>query len=273
MAEAGPDQGPLVVLLHGFPQFWWAWRHQLTVLAELGYRVAALDLRGYGASDKPPRGYDTITSAADVAGVVRSLGAADAVVLGHDWGGWVAWSMPTLEPATTRAIAVVSAPHPLRLQSPALARSAPGALREVLAAQVPMRPERVLQRRGSVEALLRRWGAGEWPSAEEVERYEAAVRVPFVAHSALEYLRWAFRSLPRSDGRRFAAALRRTIDVPVLQVHGSRDAFLPSGLARTSSRFVRGRYRWELLDAGHFLPEEVPEPLSALLASWLTTLS
>ena len=271
--QAGPDQAPLVVLLHGFPQFWWAWRHQLTRLADLGHRVAALDLRGYGASDKPPRGYDTMTSAADVAGVVRSLGASDAVVIGHGWGGWVAWSMPSLEPGTTRAVAAVSVPHPLRLQSPAFARSAPGAFRAVLAAQVPMRPERVLQEPGRVKSLLRRWAAPGWPSEEEAERYEAAMRVPFVAHSALEYVRWAFRSPPRGDGRRFASAVRHRIDVPLLQVHGVRDTFLPADLARGSSRFVRGAYRWELVDAGHFVPEEAPEQLSTLLAAWLTTLS
>ena len=72
VAEAG--DGPLVLLLHGFPQFWWAWRHQMPALADAGYRVAAMDLRGYGACDKPPRGYDPLTLAADVAGVIRSLG-------------------------------------------------------------------------------------------------------------------------------------------------------------------------------------------------------
>ena len=79
--------GPLVLFLHGFPEFWWAWRHQLPAVAAAGYCAAAMDLRGYGASDKPPRGYDLSTLAADVAGVIRSLGARDAVVVGHGWGG------------------------------------------------------------------------------------------------------------------------------------------------------------------------------------------
>ena len=84
--------GPLVLLLHGFPQFWWAWRHQIPDLARAGYRVVAMDLRGYGASDKPPRGYDTETLTADVAGVIRALGEAHAVIVGHDWGAWIAWA-------------------------------------------------------------------------------------------------------------------------------------------------------------------------------------
>ena len=84
VAIAGPDDNdaPLVVLLHGMPEFWWAWRHQLPALAAAGYRVAAMDLRGTGASDKPPHGYDVPTLARDVAGLVRSLGADRAVVVG-----------------------------------------------------------------------------------------------------------------------------------------------------------------------------------------------
>src|SRR3712207_1304446 len=112
VAEAG--DGPMVLLLHGFPQFWWTGRHQLTALADAGYRAGAMDLRGYGASDKPPRGYDLSTLAADAAGVVRSLGAADAVVVGSDWGGAVAWSMSVLQPKVVRRICAVAAPHPLR---------------------------------------------------------------------------------------------------------------------------------------------------------------
>ena len=90
VAESG--SGPLVLLLHGFPEFWWSWRHQLPALAAAGFRAVAPDLRGYGASDKPPRGYDVPTLAADVAGLVRALGEREAVVVGHDWGGLLAWA-------------------------------------------------------------------------------------------------------------------------------------------------------------------------------------
>src|SRR6201986_3044568 len=83
IAEAG--DGPLVLMLHGFPQFWWTWRSQLVSLADAGYRAVAADLRGYGGSDKPPRGYDLVTAASDAAGPIRALGAAHAIVGGHDW--------------------------------------------------------------------------------------------------------------------------------------------------------------------------------------------
>src|SRR3954451_1131617 len=113
VAETGPAHGRLVLMLHGFPELWWSWRHQLPALAEAGYRAVALDLRGYGASDKPPRGYDTITLAADVAGVIRALGETGATIVGHDWGGWLAWSMPGLAPRETTAVAALSMAHPL----------------------------------------------------------------------------------------------------------------------------------------------------------------
>src|SRR6201993_1889372 len=84
VAESG--EGPLVLLLHGFPQFWWMWRRQLTSLPPAGYRTVAADLRGYGGSDKPPRGYDLVTAAADAAGLIRALGEAHARVLRHHRG-------------------------------------------------------------------------------------------------------------------------------------------------------------------------------------------
>src|SRR3954467_9591083 len=115
VAEAGA--GPLVLLLHGFPQFWWAWRQQLTDLAEAGYRAVAVDLRGYGASDKPPRGYDAPTLAADIAALVPALGESDAMVVGSDIGGLLARTMAANHPEVVRSVAVVAAAHPLRLRS------------------------------------------------------------------------------------------------------------------------------------------------------------
>jgi len=233
-----------------------------------------MDLRGYGASDKPPRGYDTITSAADVAGVVRSLGATDAVVAGQGWGGWIAWSMPALQPRVTRGVAVLAAGHPLRLRATGLAPSGLASLGTLAGFQVPFRPERSLQADGTVERMLRDWsGPGGYPGTEESERYTAAMRIPFVAHSALEYYRWAVRSVPRPDGRRFAALVRRQLPVPVLQVHGDRDPVLPARRVRGSSAFAGADYRWEQLPGvGHFPAEEAPERVSALLTDWLAGL-
>lgn len=275
VAEAG--EGPMVLLLHGFPQMWWAWRHQLPALAESGYRAVAMDLRGYGASDKPPRGYDTITSAADAAAVIRSLGAPSAYVVGHDWGAWIAWSMPALEPGVTSAVAALSMPHPLRMRA-AVARSAKqvAAVRHVLGYQRPMIPERQLGRDGRhVRSLLRSGGDPAWPGqgeeAEQVlQRYVEAMAVPFVAHSAMEYFRWVVRSQVRADGRRFNEAVSRPVDVPVLHLQGTRDAYVLPSSARGSEQHVTGPYRYTEVDAGHYLPEERPADVVALLRDWLT---
>jgi pimeloyl-ACP methyl ester carboxylesterase len=100
VVEATPDRpdAPLVVLLHGFADFWWSWRHQLTALTELGYHTVAVDLRGYGDSDKPPRGYDGWTLAGDIAGLIRALGYSDATLVGHADGGLVCWATAVLHP-------------------------------------------------------------------------------------------------------------------------------------------------------------------------------
>jgi pimeloyl-ACP methyl ester carboxylesterase len=278
VAEAG--SGPLVVLLHGFPQMWWCWRAQIPALAEAGYRVAAMDLRGYGASDKPPRGYDTPTLAADVASVVRSLGSDDAVIVGHDWGGWIGWSMPALEPAVTRAVAALSIPHPLAMKR-SLRRSVRqmGASSYIWPFQLPFRPERQLARGGTaVEELLRKGSGTSWPGIDDAGRdvvraYTEAMQVPFVAHSALEYYRWVVRSAARSDGRRFADRVARPVTVPVLHLQGTRDPAVLPATAAESARWVDGPYRYEELeDAGHFLPEERADEVMAILLDWLATL-
>jgi pimeloyl-ACP methyl ester carboxylesterase len=272
VAELG--EGPLVLLLHDFPQFWWAWRAQLVALASAGYRTVAMDLRGYGASDKPPRGYDTPTSAADVAAVVRALGERDAVVVGLGIGGRTAWALPSLHPEQVRGIVVVGAGHPLLSRHVLLDRfsqpSGLGTTRTALARQLPALPERSLVHGDGVERVLRERSAPGWPGVQDVARYAEAIRVPFVAHSALEYHRWIARSAVRADGRRFAAALRAGTDVPVLQVRGELDPTVSAATLDAGARYALGPHRVEEVpDVGHYVPEEAPDRLAALLAGWL----
>jgi pimeloyl-ACP methyl ester carboxylesterase len=272
VAEIG--EGPLVVLLHGFPQFWWAWRDQLIALSRAGYHVAAIDLRGYGASDKPPRGYDTFTLAADVASIVRSLGESSATIIGHGWGGWIAWSMPTMQPAVTRAVAALAMPHPLVLRRASVNNAAQVRANGYLAGlQRPFVPEHQMSKSPAyVERLLGAWSAPfePWPPRDVALCYAEAMALPFVAHSAAEYYRWVVRSQWRLDGRRFAHCLKTPITVPVLQLQGMQDRAVVPALAPLSAAFVTGSFEQHFIArAGHFLPEEAPAEVSAHLVTWL----
>jgi pimeloyl-ACP methyl ester carboxylesterase len=275
VAEMGT--GPLVLLLHGFPQFWWAWRHQLVGLADAGYRVVAPDLRGYGASDKPPRGYDAFTLASDVAGLVRALGERDAMIVGHDWGGVLAWTVGTLHPRVVRRLAVLNAPHPLRLRSSLLSdpRGQFRSSRHVLTFQLPRYGESLLTKDDGayVGQLLDSWAGPRWQLTadyrEAVRRYREAIRIPNAAHCTLEWYRWAIRSLPRPDGLRFARLLAEPVSAPTLQLHGQLDSSLLPRTAQGSGRYVAAAYEWRLVDSvGHFLPEEAPELVTGELVRW-----
>ncbi|RMI09746.1 alpha/beta fold hydrolase [Cellulomonas triticagri] len=279
VAVSGPDDrdAPLVVLLHGLPELWWAWRHQLPALAEDGYRVVAMDLRGTGGSDKPPIGYDVPTLTRDVAGVVRSLGCERAVVVGHGVGGGdVAWAMPAYHPGLVRGVAVLSSPHPLQRRADPRSGLRARAARRMAAAQVPHLPERSMTRGDLVARLLREWGGPRWPEPAALAVYRRAAQIPFAAHSALEQVRWLYRSTVRADGARHAQALRSAPAVPTLQVHGGSDGCYPVSRSMASGAVARAlgsQYRFEMLSgAGHYLPEEEPERVSTLLRGWLAEL-
>jgi pimeloyl-ACP methyl ester carboxylesterase len=277
VAEAGDERAPRVLLLHGFPEFWWSWRHQLTALAA-DHHVVACDLRGYGGSDRPPRGYDLWTLAGDVAGLIRSLGGRRAAVVGAGWGGAVAWTLTTLHPGAVSRLAVLGAPHPL-----ALRRSVPRdplhqgrALAPALFFQLPRLPERRLRADDAalVPSLLADGAGAAWADAPEfaaiAERHRAAMTVPRVSHCALEYFRWAVRSQFRPDGRRFAAAVDRPVGVPVLQVQGADDPWVLERTARGSQDWCGGERTYRLLDGvGHFPHQEAPRHTTLALQRFL----
>jgi pimeloyl-ACP methyl ester carboxylesterase len=272
-AEAG--EGPLVLLLHGFPQFWWTWRSQLTDLAAAGFHVVAPDLRGYGASDKPPRGYDLPTLSADVAALVRALGEQDAVVVGHDWGGLLGWTMAALHPRTVRRLVVLSMAHPRRLRAAMTDPAQRRASRYALGFQLPRVPERRLTRADDdpVADLMQRWSGHEWARtpdfAEAVDRYRSAARIPQAAYSAMEYYRWAARSQLRPDGLRYSRRMAAPISAPTLQLHGTLDPCVLVDTARGSGRYVAGAYEFrEMPGIGHFPQEEAPAETSRAIAEW-----
>ena len=275
MAEAGT--GPLVILLHGFPEFWWSWRHQLPALAAAGMRAVAVDLRGYGDSDKPPRGYDLWTLSGDVAGLVRALGERQADLVGQDWGGILGWCTAALHPRVVRSVTVLAAAHP-RAMGQALLRDPAqrSAARYLATFQVPWLPERDLAREGAVlvEHILRGGAAPHWPASSEftsvAQQYREAMLIPAAAHCALEYYRWVGRSQFRLDGRRFSRAVDRVARVPVLQLHGADDPYVLERTARGSARWAGNGYRYEVLPGvGHFVVQEAPDQTTALLTEFL----
>jgi pimeloyl-ACP methyl ester carboxylesterase len=284
VAELG--EGPMVVLLHGFAGLWWTWHHQLTALAEAGFRAVAVDLRGYGDSDKPPRGYDAWTLAGDVAGLVRALGARRAHLVGHAWGGMLAWTAAALHPRVVETVTVLGGAHPLALRAAvahtALRRERDNQARatgHLFRFQVPMAPERWLVRDGAanVEALLRSWSGPKWTAtecfAETAATLRRAMLVPGVAHSALEYYRWAFRAQFRGEGRRFSSAVDKRVDAPVLRLHGVEDLCVLPETARASAPWLGPHAAFELWPGvGHLPHLEVPDRTNEAMLRFLRKL-
>lgn len=277
VAELG--EGPLVVLLHGFPECWWVWHRQLADLAAAGYRVVAADLRGYGDTDKPPRGYDGWTLSGDIAGLVRALGSHQAHLVGHGWGGTLAWTVASLRPRVVASVSALSTAHPRAMRTALarfwLSRAQRRASAHQIRFQLPLAPERALLADGAaaVEGYLRAWSGPAWRDTaafdEVAARLRPAMRIPGVAHSALEYYRWAFRSQFRGDGRRFAAAVGAPCRAPVLQLHGELDSCNLLSTARASSRWGGPGSALRVLDGvGHWPHLEVPERTSRLLVEW-----
>jgi pimeloyl-ACP methyl ester carboxylesterase len=265
--EAGT--GPLVVLLHGFPEFWYEWRHQIPALAAAGFRVVAPDLRGYNRSAKPAGigSYRLEELVRDVAGLIRYLGAERAAVAGHDWGGLIAWYLAMLRPEVVDRLIVLNAPHPAafarELRSPAqLLRSS-----YALFFQLPWLPEAVL-RAGDFALLQRifrtqpvRRGAY---TGDDIQRYKDALRQPGALTAAINYYRAALR---RSLVRAKRDVSR--IDHPTLLIWGERDRYLNIRLTQGLEEWVPGIRVERIREASHWVPVDAPELVNRLLIDFL----
>ena len=274
VVEAGT--GPLVLFLHGFPEYWWAWHELLPAVADAGFRAVAVDLRGYGASDKPPRGYDGYTMAADVTGLIRALGERTATIVGSGFGGMVGWTAAAFHPKLVRRLVVLGAAHPLRLRAAIFSdpRGQFSAASPTLRFQLP-RYEHVLVRDEAalVGEFLRRWGGPSWVAGATFDDYaarcRAAMLIPQAAFCALEGYRWAFRSVLRMHGYRFVRQLQKPLVTPTLQLHGALDPAVLPRTAQGSSRYVIAPYEWRLLDGvGHFPHLEEPDLVLGEILRW-----
>lgn len=266
---ARPAPRPLVLLLHGFPECWWAWRKVIPALADAGHRVAALDLRGFGGSDRPPSGYDLVTLAQDVAAVVRALGHERAVVVGSGVGGQVAWTLAGMQPEMAAAIVPVGAPHPVAVRS-LRGRAFSGAALQYLTFKTPVLPERSLSKAPGVERLLRSWAGPHTKAAvaESAGYYAALMARPGAARSALETVRRT--ALSRAE----INALSSPVTVPVLSVQGQLDPVQPAQAYARDTHHVAGRlHQVTVHDVGHFPQEEAPEELIAVLLPFLAEIA
>jgi pimeloyl-ACP methyl ester carboxylesterase len=266
-AAAGPPDGPLVVLLHGFPEFWYGWRHQIAALAAAGLRILAPDQRGYNLSDKPSgiAAYTLDRLAGDVLGLADSLGCARFAVVGHDWGGVVAWHLATRYPERISRAAVLNAPHPATLRR--YARGHPSqALRSWYVGffQLPSMPELAL-RAGDfwmLRRVLRRSSRGGVFTADDFRIYREAWGQPGALGAGLNW----YRALRRDVRRLPLAAIR----VPVRVIWGDRDAFLDRGLAEAGIALCDRGEVFHLPDATHWVQHERPDEVNRLLIDFLT---
>jgi pimeloyl-ACP methyl ester carboxylesterase len=252
VVEAGPAEGPLVILLHGFPEFWRGWRHQIGPLAQAGFRVVVPDQRGYNLSDKPEgiSPYRIEQLAADILALADSYGGARFHLVGHDWGGIVAFWLAARHPERIGRLAILNAPHP-DVIGPYLRRHPGQAMRSLYAAffQLPGLPERVLSAgnyAGLVRAMTASARTGAFTQAD-LARYRAAWAKPGALTAMLNWYRALVRRSRRPAGR---------ITVPMLLIWGQRDAALSEGLARASLALCDDVHVAWQPDATHWVQHE-----------------
>jgi pimeloyl-ACP methyl ester carboxylesterase len=265
LADSGPaDAEEVVVLLHGWPQDRTAWGRVTPLLVAGGLRVLALDQRGYSPGARPPgtAAYRMRELVADVAALLDEAGLARAHLVGHDWGGAVAWAFAERHPERLGSLTVLSTPHH-RAQAWAL-RHGDQARRSwyVAAFQVPTVPEVVLRR--TLPGLLRGSGLPE----QDVQRYAARFREPGAAGAALAWyraLRNPLRGMVSAVGGNSGQV--RRITVPTTYVWGRHDPALGRAAAERTAHWVASDYRFVELDAGHWLPETRPGDVAAEVLS------
>ncbi len=263
--EAG--SGPLVVLLHGFPEFWYSWRHQIEPLAAAGFRVVAPDMRGYNLSSRPQdwRAYDARSLAGDVAGLIRALGEQSAFVVGHDWGAAVAYFVAMYHPEAVRRLAILNVPHPLRMLEGFRTLRQLRKSWYMFFFQIPRLPERLIARDDfSFAKRSLRADSKRAFTDEDLERYVQAWSQPGALTGMINYYRAALRRSPRS-----AQTQLRRIDAQTLVIWGMRDRHLGSELAEPPRQWAPNARVERIEDATHWVQHDAPERVNELLLAFL----
>jgi epoxide hydrolase 4 len=257
--EAG--DGPLVVLLHGFPEFWYGWRKQIAPLVKAGFRVVAPDLRGYNLSSRPD-GFGAYTAdklAADVRGLISELGAHSAMVVGHDWGGTVAWTLAINHPEVVDRLAILNAAHPRRLNEGLRNPRQLSRSWYFFYFQFPRLPEH--HARAQRWRFLKRFLRDARPpyTPQQLDRYVEAWSRPGAAKAMIDYYRAAVR-LGSKQGE------LRPVAAPTLIIWGQRDRYLGPKLAEPHRDDVPNLDRVERLpNASHWVHHDEADHVNELL--------
>ncbi len=267
VVEAGPEDGPLLILLHGFPEFWYGWRQQIGPLAAAGYRVQVPDQRGYNLSGKPRRvaSYNLDRLARDVLGLLDEAGTTKARVVGHDWGAVVGWWLGVRYPDRLERLALLNVPHPLVMEQTLWHSSTQRKKSNYMFFfQLPWLPERLFSRKDfayAEKSLLGSSRPGTF-SDEDLARYKAAWSQPRAVRSMIHWYRAALRARPpRPKNPR--------VTVPTLLIWGTQDRFLGQEMAQPSIDLC-DQGRLELIpEASHWVQLEEPERVNQLLLDFL----
>jgi epoxide hydrolase 4 len=265
--EAG--SGPLVVLLHGFPEFWYSWRFQIPILARAGFRVVAPDMRGYNLSDKPSKvgDYRVEFLARDVERLIRACGAESAAVVGHDWGGVAGWLAAMRHPEAVKKLAILNCPHPNRFLR---GLWSPHQLRKswyMFALQVPVPPGRFVQEGifSWFKSNFRRDPVRQGTfSEEDIRRYVEAMGRPGVLTATTNYYRALFRRSPAQNKK-----LLRRVEAPVVVIWGEEDRYLGRELAEPEASWVPNVRVERLPEASHWVQQDSFHRVNALLLEFL----
>lgn len=261
VVEAGTS-GPPVLLLHGFPQHSYAWRHVITDLAR-DHRVFALDLRGAGSSDAPRSGYDTASLVSDVLAVVEAIGLAEIRLVGHQWGGWLGFHLALAAPERFCCLVAVNSPHPWlrhRRLLPRLWRFWYTALFEY-----PVVGAWLIRSRPRLIRWLLRRGRPELPEAD-ADVFVGALRQPARARAGQQWL-WQL-VLHDIPARLLGRYRHRQLTVPTVLLAGTHDFLLPPACFRGDSARGHGP-EVAVVEGGHYLPEERPDAIaSAVRRTW-----
>jgi pimeloyl-ACP methyl ester carboxylesterase len=263
VVDSGPPDGPVIVALHGFPQTATSLQPLTAVLNARGYRTLAPNQRGYSPGARPAGrlAYRVPELVDDVVALIEDIDRGPVHLVGHDWGAMVAWSLAAARPELVRTLVTVSVPHPGALVRSMV--SSDQLLRSYYMAlfQLPALPERVLRARPALlDGLLTKSGM----SAEAVARVHSEVIDSGALTSALNW----YRALALMTRR----TVTRRVTVPVTHVWSTGDIHLSRRGAELTGQFVTGDYRLAVLDGSHWLPEERPDELAALIADRIESL-